>query len=93
MSLPDDFFSGDPLVKEHLYSYQGLQGLLYVSENGIKMISYCQNPIHNSTQPQPNITSGWDRSENYFAHYQHPTHTNSMSAISQTVADAILMKL
>ena len=96
MSLPDDFLSGDHLVKDHLYSYQGLQGLLYVSENGVKMISYCQNPNHNSTQPQPNITLGWVRLKNDFAY--HPTtttttpHKLNVSNIS-AVTDPILMKL
>ena len=28
---------------------------------------YCQNPNHNSTQHQPNITLGWVRHENDFA--------------------------
>ena len=38
---------------------------------------------HNSTQP--NITLSWVRHENDFAHHPTPppTHTNSMSAISQ----------
>ena len=51
---------------------------------------FCQNPNHNSTQPQPNITLvGLDVKMTYYATPPHKLNVSNISA----AADPILMKL